>query len=384
MTKSPAVPSPPMSAGRHARPWLQRATLAGLVSAMAWAIAACGGGGGGGPAPSPPATPLPRGVYIFYPTQAKGINLFEVPDSYRLATAAANNLATGAYPIDNTFASIDGNRSCVYVANQDSNDVSTFNTYLDGTPSSSLPRIAAGTSPSGVGMDSAQANRYVYVTNFGSDTVSRYRYEPSTCQLTALGSSATQPSPSQVRVFGKFAVIASYDNTLQVYEINLTDGSLTALGAPLTTGGSPYYLWQTGANTQNYLLHTANETGNSISGFALNIQTGALASTGADIAVGQRPQYLLPTVLPNQTFVIYVLNRTSRSISTLRFDNTAQQYVKQGADIATQANPFRLSFSPSLALTNRYLYAYHDDPATITVYEVDQTTGALKALGSAL
>jgi 6-phosphogluconolactonase (cycloisomerase 2 family) len=381
---SPHAPLPADSRDSRANK-LRQVVRMGLAVVTAWALASCGGGGGdGGPAPTPTPAPVLDGYFIFYPSQNQGIFVSEQPNSYRLGKEVARNVVTGKYPIDSTFALIDGKKSCSYVANQNSNDLSTFTFYTDITLPVTLPRIAAGASPSGVGMDPNQAHRYVYATNFGDDTVSRYRYEPSTCQLTALGTSPTRTSPSQVRVFGKFAVIASYDNTLQVYEINLNDGSLSALGTPVATGNGPYYLFTTGVNGQSILLHTANELGNSIGGFVLDSQTGALSANGSEISVGTQPQYLASLNLPGNVFMIYVLNRKSGTISTLRYDSTAQQYVKQGVDVATRINPFRLTLSPSKINRSRYLYAYHDDPNTISAYEIDQSTGALKALGSAL
>jgi hypothetical protein len=43
-------------------------------------------------------------------------------------------------------------------------------------------------------------------------------------------------------VCGKHAVVATYGAKLQLYEVNLTDGSLMAKGAALATGGDPYYM----------------------------------------------------------------------------------------------------------------------------------------------
>lgn len=306
-------------------------------------------------------------------------------NSYKLKLQPTLARATGTEPIDISFVLINANQVCSYVANQGSNDVSSFITYIDpATPSLTLSRIKAGASPSGVGMDFRQSNRFVYVTNFGDSTISRYSYDPATCQLTALGVSPTLASPSQVRVFGKYAVVASYPNKLQLYEINLTDGSLSAKGTALATGADPYFMFSFSADTTFTFIATANETGNSISTFSLDNLLGTLQSFTPDVIVGSGPQNFYSIALPNGQFLMYVLNRTGRTITTLRYDAPTKNFVRLGPDVPTQANPFRLTNNPRAAIGDRYIYAFHDDINTITAYEVNQETGALKALGSAL
>ncbi len=362
-------------------------------SVAALTLAACGGGGGGGdsPTPPPPAAYQAPGYSIFYPNRDKGEFFQSVQDSYRLQYRANSATSTGNYPIDFTFAAITKEYFCQYVANQNSNDVSTFKGKFfnkDTPPSANdptvvtLPRVSAGENPSGVGMDFGQGHRFVYVSNFGDDSISRYSYNPATCQLTVLGKSPTLVSPSQVRVYGKYAVVASYGAKLQLYEVNLADGSLTAKGVPLPTGGHPYSLDSFSSDETTTFLVTTNETSSSISTFTLDNKLGVLQNYGADVSVGAGPQRIYTMSLPNGQIMIYVLNRAGKSITTLRYDSATKTFVRTGPDIATQNNPFVMDKNP--ALGDKYLYAFHDDINTVTAYEVNQETGALKALGSAL
>ncbi len=361
-------------------------------AAVLMALAACGGGGGGADSPAPSPAPLPpptttskiTGYVIFYPGKNIGASVDGIENSYRFKYDAKNNLLTGTTPIDSTFAQIDADHSCVYTANAGTNDVSSFSLYLGQTPDVTLPRVSVGKNPTGIGLDQGQSHRFVYAVNYDDNSISRFSYDPTTCKLTALGTSATLPTPSQIRVFGKYAVVATYAEKLQLYEINLTDGSLTAKAAPLTTGANPYTLKSFYSNATSTYLATANETGNSISTFELDKTLGVLAKFSNDVSVGARSQYFSTIFLPNGKIIMYVVNRTGKSITALSFDFTAQVFVRAGPDVATQNDPFYLSNNPLASIGNKYLYAYHDDINTITAYEINQETGELKPLGSAL
>jgi 6-phosphogluconolactonase (cycloisomerase 2 family) len=368
----------------------------GAFAVAAITLAACGGGGGGDnpappvPAPAPvspapaPEAPKVTGYVIFYPAKNILANIEGIENSYRLKYEAKNNSLTGTTPIDITFAQIDADHSCAYTANAGSNDVSSFSLYLGQTPDVTLPRVSAGKNPTGIGLDQGQSHRFVYAVNYDDNSISRFSYDPITCKLTALGTSATLPTPSQIRVYGKYAVVATYGEKLQLYEINLTDGSLISKAEPLTTGADPYTLQSFYSNQTSTYLATANETGNSISTFELDKTLGLLRKFSDDVSAGAGSEYFSTIYLPNGKIMLYTLNRTGKSITPLSFDFTAQVFVRAGPDIATQNAPFYLTNNPLASIGNKYLYAYHDDITTITAYEINQETGELKALGSAL
>jgi 6-phosphogluconolactonase (cycloisomerase 2 family) len=359
----------------------------GAFAVAAITLAACGGGGGGdSPAPPAPAPAAPKatGYAIFYPAKNILATIEGVENSYRLKYDAKNNRLTGTKPIDLTFAQIDVDHSCVYTVNVDSNDISSFSLYLSQTPDVALPRVSVGRYPTGIGLDQTQSHRFVYAVNYDDNSISRFSYDPMTCKLTALGTSATLPTPSQIKVYGKYAVVATYGEKLQLYEINLTDGSLTAKAEPLTTGADPYTLRSFYSNQTSTYLATANETGKSISTFELDVTLGVLKKFSNDISVGASSQDFRTIYLPNGKIMLYTLNKLEKSITPLSFDFTAQVFVRAGPDIATQNDPFYLTNNPLASIGNKYLYAYHDDITTITAYEINQETGELKALGSAL
>jgi 6-phosphogluconolactonase (cycloisomerase 2 family) len=131
-------------------------------------------------------------------------------------------------------------------------------------------------------------------------------------------------------------------------------------------------------------LVTVNEASSSISTFTLDNKLGVLQNYAADLSVGAEPQYLYTIYLASGQIMMYVLNRAGKSITTLHFDKTTNAFVRSGPDTPTQTQPFLLTNNPFPSIGVKYLYAFHDDINVVTAYEVNQKTGALKALGSAL
>src|SRR5205823_5445141 len=90
----------------------------------------------------------------------------------------------------------------------------------------------------------AQASRYAYVTDFGSNAVSVFKIDPSSGALTMASVAATGFGPFSVGVdpAGRFAFVANSAETggtpsISVYAIDPNTGALTPVsGSPFPTG----------------------------------------------------------------------------------------------------------------------------------------------------
>ena len=113
---------------------------------------------------------------------------------------------------------------------------------------------------------------------------------------------------------GRFAYAANAgDNTISVYSIDPATGALTAVGASVPTGTSPYAI---AARPDGKYVYVVNEISNNISVYAVNATSGALAAIpGSPFAAGMDPQAL--TFDPSGAY-LYVANKGSDNLSAYR------------------------------------------------------------------
>jgi 6-phosphogluconolactonase (cycloisomerase 2 family) len=95
--------------------------------------------------------------------------------------------------------------------------------------------VAAGGGPTSIAVD--PTGRFAYVANSNSNDISTFTINAATGALTPLGAPlATSPTPAGIAVdaSGRFAYVTSYNsNTVTAYRINSTTGALSQVGAPV-------------------------------------------------------------------------------------------------------------------------------------------------------
>jgi 6-phosphogluconolactonase (cycloisomerase 2 family) len=356
---------------------------------LAFSLQSCGGGGGGSgdtagvPTPITPA-PAPANSALYLPYYGKntlqGFRLLE--NNYKLQKVAP--LPTGVNPIAIAGTSLNQPVGCAFTANEGSNSVSIFKAdSASGLNAASPAAIAAGTAPS----DVALKGTITLVANFGDNTVSRYALDPSNCNLRFLGASAVGDRPSTVAMVGSYALVTTYDRKIQVYDVDPVSGALAAKGAALATGVAPFAVnyWD-GADGRAVVIPfvVANQDSDTVSVYSFNASTGALSKVGADLPAGNGPGFVWPLILPNGKVMFYVANTLGNSISSYELNPTTRALTPAGTTVATLSQPFYLAPSYLASTINKYLYAFHDGTDDVSAFEIDQATGALKALGSAL
>jgi 6-phosphogluconolactonase (cycloisomerase 2 family) len=356
---------------------------------LALALVSCGGGGGGGgtvgPAAAPPSPlpqPAPPNSALLVPYFNKNtMENFSLQDNtYKLKKLTP--FAVGTNPIAADVYRQTNPLSCIYIANEGSNNVSVYAADFAANTTTSKGVVAAGKSPSSV----AVKQTLVLVTNFGDNTVSRYAINTATCALTPLGTSTVGDRPSTITMFGSYAVVTTYDNKIQVYAVDPVNGVLTAKGAPLATGLTPFAVsyWDGVDGTATvFPVVVANLDGNSVSVYSFNATTGTLTKVGADLPAGNGPGYVWPLILPNAKVIFYVANTLGNSISSYEANLGTQTLTLIGPAVATLSQPFFLVQSYLATTINKYLYAFHEGTDDVSAYEIDQSTGVLKPLGSA-
>jgi len=281
----------------------------------------------------------------------------------------------------------------VYVANFDSNNVSTFAINPTSGVLSSLGATAAGTQPQGALVD--PSGHFLYVANTGSDDVSSYAIHPDTGVLTALATVSGRSGAALALANG--AAPVTYTPTF-AYVANTnggnTTGSVSAFGINAGTGalsavsGSPF---ASGWNTQGLALglspfhpdygpylYVANYNP-TLTGFKLAAD-GALSQLNGSPYAAPTGHYAYGSVVdPTGRFVYYANynNGGPGSVSGYSLDALDGHLVPMsGSPFAAGNGTTVLTIDP----TGRFVYAVNAFSNTVSAYAIDALYGGLTRL----
>lgn len=188
-----------------------------------------------------------------------------------------------------------------------------------------------------------------------------------TANLNGTNSSATL-------TLGAFAFAANLDgDTITPFVINTTTGALTA-GTTLPTGDGPRTV---AVHPSGLFVYTSNNFGNTVSVFSVNPTTGAL-TPGVAVATSTQPSTL--AIEPTGRF-LYTSDLTGPSgggpgaVSVFSIDQTT------GALTALSPRLPVIGFATALAVDSlaRFLYVVEQDTNVITPFNINPTTGLLSA-----
>jgi 6-phosphogluconolactonase (cycloisomerase 2 family) len=224
---------------------------------------------------------------------------FAVPAT--AGSAGANLVALAVTPT--TFPS--ANAACskqtppaneyLYAADAAANQVWQFQVNTSSgalgppSPSTSVVGVAAGSVPSGVVVD--PCNRFVYVANQQSNNVSAYTISPTDGSLISVGpatSAGSGPGPVAIDPLGNFLyVVNKISNQISAFRISAAMGTLSALSpATVATGTTPDSI---AIRSDDTWLFVANYNSASISQYSITPATGALNPTATGIATDNFP-----------------------------------------------------------------------------------------------
>lgn len=172
-----------------------------------------------------------------------------------------------------------------FVSNNGSSDVSIYTVNSNGSlqPAGSVP---AGSGPQGIAVGPAmQPSPYaisgqpVYVVNENNNTVGIYTVNPSSGQLTPVGTVDTGGNPQAVAIdsSGHMAIVANMgSNTATVYAVSPTNGNLTPMQT-VPTGQNPMAVT---INDMNGQVYVANSGSNNISVYSMDMSSGTVNPVG--------------------------------------------------------------------------------------------------------
>jgi 6-phosphogluconolactonase (cycloisomerase 2 family) len=182
-----------------------------------------------------------------------------------------------------------------------------------------------------------------------------------------------------VQPLGFAYVTNSGDNTITPCLIDSASGALLQSGPSFGTGTSP-----SGAlpNSGNSVLYVSNSGSNNLSGYTIDPNTGALAPlSGSPFAPGLSAPSSLAEFYSGAGDGFYVTNAPAGagSIAAFTVDTTGTTLTNiAGSPFGSQAGPTAGIFVYPGAANNFYLEADSAND-TVSVYQVDNNTGALTA-----
>lgn len=257
-------------------------------------------------------------------------------------------------------------------------DVGTF----QQVPRSPFP---TGQAPSNVAYSPMVSGLVISaVTNEGDNNVSVYFADNNTGVFTQVPGSpfATGTTPISVAFSPQFvvgnylaAVVNFTSNNLSVYNVNPTTGFFDPVtGSPFLTGTTPVSVAFSPIISDNLFVAVVNFNDNTVETYAVDPGSGVLLPPQI-FAAGTAPSSVaFSSVLNGNTAFVAVTNFGDASISIYRMDPTGS--LSPAQTFPTGNNPNGVAFSPVI---NGKLYAAVTSMVdnTVSLYLVDQTTGAL-------
>ena len=256
--------------------------------------------------------------------------------------------------------------------------------------------------------------KFAYVTNSTDKTISEYTITASTGALTAVAGSplADKNGPLSVAAApsGAFVYTANSNNSISEYTVNATTGALTLVaGSPITGFSNVDAIVVDPTSSFLLVLDSSKQV---IDSYSINAKTGALTSltsvnaVGGFPAIGLDPTGTVATVASGAAIDIYRVNNgglvplvagTVPGVSVVSFDQSSQYIFvaepnsnsiltyglltgKQVSSATTGNGPIAALAEPS----GKYVYVANRGDGTVGAYSLNNSTGALTAIGTAI
>ncbi len=339
-----------------------------------------------------------------------------------LFVATQGDSSVSAYTIDLTAGTLNANGSSVptggvpsamilapsgtalFVANQATNDISSYTVKSDGTLAAGATTPTGGMTPLSMAMDSA--GHFLFVANQGvqvdpaSGTISVFAVQDATLtavpgspfQVAELGAaSGTGPAGVAVTPDGKFLYVSNqFDSTVTSFSVDASGVLTHGLVVPVGTAPSALAIAPNGG-----FLYVANSS--TLSGFAICNQIvtscndptdpdGTLtAIAGSPFSAGLGPANI---VIAPSGKLMFAVDRLSNQVSEYKIaTGTGVLTANSQATISTASNPvwaaIRVGTTTDATTggTTNYLYVAELGSSSLSIYTFDSTKGTLSRVG---
>ncbi len=260
-------------------------------------------------------------------------------------------------------------------------------TYRELCAASKTSGVVAASNISTVEIDCTVVAGFVYVVG-SNDQVSAYAFHPQTGALFPLGPVATVGSGTMTMVAAPnaAALYASdrVSSKIYAFSVDSSKGTLTAVGAPISTGTPGYMAFTLAIAPSGKFLYAGNSKDGTVTMFSIDPATGALTAQGvvASVTATGNGANLYFAVTPDGAF-LYLLSfddNTPASVTAYSINATTGA-LTAGATIA----PGVVNSGLTIDSLGRFLYLrrmvsvspYISSTTTLYPFSIDSGTGAL-------
>jgi 6-phosphogluconolactonase len=228
----------------------------------------------------------------------------------------------------------------------------------------------------------ASGNLFAAIPNFVSNTVSVYKVNQTTGAFTLVNTPSTGSHPSDavyspIASGNLFAAVADFSsNNIEVYTVNQTSGVWTSIGT-FATGSGPEAIAYSPIASGNLFAAAANANDNTVSVYSVNQTTGAFTPVaGSPFATGTGPTWVAFSPIASGNLFAAVANFDDNTVSVYSVNQTTGAFTPvAGSPFATGTHPLEIAYSP-VASGNLFAAIANGVDNTVSVYAVNQTTGA--------
>jgi 6-phosphogluconolactonase len=241
------------------------------------------------------------------------------------------------------YVSLDGTGHNVFAANYGGGSVAVFRVQPDGSLGAMLDRQTPGTNPHSIVADAA--NRFVFVPNKGSNTISQFAFNEATGVLTpnavprVMTMAGAGPRHITFHPSGRHAyVMNELDSTVVTYRYDAAAGTLTPIQriTSLPAGFDPAR--NTGADIHvapsGRFVYASNRGHDSIVIYSVDATTGMLALVGHQNSGGMTPRNF--AIDPTGALLL-AANQASNNVVVFRIHPSAGTLAPLGTTMLTSA-----------------------------------------------
>jgi 6-phosphogluconolactonase (cycloisomerase 2 family) len=323
-------------------------------------------------------------LYMISKEAAGSLSVFEIQNDGTLAQincAAALTCPAGDMP---ESLAIDPTGQFVSVANRDGDTLNIFTIDHNNGQLTALAELAARNAPAALAYytDTAEVTvtpRFAYVINSGGNSVSPFTINSSNGGLTAIGSpvtTGTNPSAIAADLGGRFAY-ATVNLSVYAYGINAGTGALSQIsGSPFAIDVGSFGAESLSVDPSGRFLYVADTASNTLSAFGIDNASGALTLLGGSPVSSSDP--IAITVDPTGRFAYVASTSPSNSVSAFAIDPLSGNLTAIGAPLAAGSAPNSVAVDPS----GRFVYVANVGIASynISAYRIDPLSGALSEI----
>jgi 6-phosphogluconolactonase (cycloisomerase 2 family) len=261
------------------------------------------------------------------------------------------------------------------------------------------------------------SNRFAYAANGGDNNVSIFALDPATGRLSGRVDVAAGNGAQQIRIHpsGNFAYVTNRDDgTVSVYSIHADTGMLSPSGAAVAVGAGPeaividptgrFAFVQVAQGVESYSIAASGAMapinavamGVAVNDIALSPSGSVLYAAAADGSVSKLSVDGAGALSAVATFttggageqtifiepngrVAYVTSLADNSVAAFGIEPlTGDLILPAAGTVSLGADPGSVAMGP----TGEFLYATNEGADTISVYSVNQASGALTAVGT--